>query len=201
MCLYNSSFTWVKVSNSCCGALLFNGLLEMHLQNRYILCICSSASILSAVRSFGVGFVSWKILGETSGCGVEVVSGQVVCVQLLVLKVGPAKWEAVSMWTDSNGDVGSTNHERQSAALFLAPEIHSKVILYVASSRLHLLTLLFAFFQFRNHVSGLWSFLTVMSAPCRWCSTWWWCSRLHRPPAQLCSIFFESLWTCATEML
>ena len=41
-------------------------------------------------------------------------------------------------------DVTSTNHERQSAALFLAPEIHSKVILYVASSRLHLLTL-FAF--------------------------------------------------------
>ena len=38
---------------------------------------------------------------------------------------------------------GSTNHERQSAALFLAPEIHSKVILYVASSRLNLLTLCF----------------------------------------------------------
>ena len=71
------------------------------------------------------------------------------------------------MWTDGNGNVGSTNNERQSAALFLAPEIHSKVILYVASSRLHLLTLLFAFFPFRNHASGLWSFLTVMLAPCR----------------------------------
>ena len=59
------------------------------------------------------------------------------------------------MWTDGDGDVGSTNCERQSAALFLAPEIHSKVILYVASSRLHLLTLLFAFFPFRYCVSGL----------------------------------------------
>ena len=38
--------------------------------------------------------------------------------------------------------VGVTNQERQSTALFLAPEIHSKEILYVASSKLHLLTLL-----------------------------------------------------------
>ena len=50
--------------------------------------------------------------------------------------------------------VSSTNHERQSAALFLAPEIHSKVILYVVSSRLHLLTLLFAFFSFKNFARG-----------------------------------------------
>ena len=50
------------------------------------------------------------------------------------------------MWTDVYVDVGFTNCERQSAALFLAPEIHSKVIMYVASSRLHLLTLLLAFF-------------------------------------------------------
>ena len=41
----------------------------------------------------------------------------------------------------------STNHDRQSVALLLAPEIHSKVILYVASSRLHLLTLLLHFFN------------------------------------------------------
>ena len=64
--------------------------------------------------------------------------------------------------------VSSTNHERHSAGLFLAPEIHSKVILYVVSSRLHLLTLLFAFFfPFRNFASGLSSFFTVMLMPCR----------------------------------
>ena len=47
--------------------------------------------------------------------------------------------------------VGLTNLERQSAALFLAPEIHSKEMLYVASFRLHLLTLLLVFLPFRNH--------------------------------------------------
>ena len=63
--------------------------------------------------------------------------------------------------------VGVTNLERQSAALFLAPEIHSKEMLYVASSKLHLLTLLLVFFPLRNHAKGLWSFLTMMSAPCK----------------------------------
>ena len=64
-------------------------------------------------------------------------------------------------------EMGFTNLERQSAALFLAPEIHLKVMLYVASSRLHLLTLLLAFFPFRNWAKGLWLFLTMMSAPCK----------------------------------
>ena len=63
--------------------------------------------------------------------------------------------------------VGVTNLERQSAALFLAPEIHSNEMLYVASSRLHLFTLLLVFFPLRNHARGLWSFQTMMSAPCR----------------------------------
>ena len=42
--------------------------------------------------------------------------------------------EAVTMLTDVL--VGVTNLERQSAALFLAPEIHSKEMLNVASSKL-----------------------------------------------------------------
>ena len=75
---------------------------------------------------------------------------------LLVLKAGPSVCVTVSMLTVVVVEVGgSTNHERQSAALFLAPEIHSKVILYVASSRLHPLTLLFAFVPFRNFARGL----------------------------------------------
>ena len=68
--------------------------------------------------------------------------------QLLVWKAGPSVKEAVSMLTDVA--IGLTNLERQSAALFLAPEIHSKEMLYVASSRLHLLTLLLAFLPFRK---------------------------------------------------
>ena len=71
------------------------------------------------------------------------------------------------MFTDAGVKVGFTSLKRQSAALFLAPKIHSKVILYVVSSRLHLLTLLLAFLPFRNHASGLWSFLTVMLTPCK----------------------------------
>ena len=45
---------------------------------------------------------------------------------------------------------GSTNHERQLAALFLAPGIHLNVMLYVASSRIHLLTLLLVFFHLKT---------------------------------------------------
>ena len=59
------------------------------------------------------------------------------------------------MLTDVDVDVGFTNQERQSAALFSAPEIHSKVILYVVSSRFHLLTSLLALLPFRNHASSL----------------------------------------------
>ena len=64
-----------------------------------------------------------------------------------MLNAGPSECVADSMlivvglfWGDS------TRCERQSAALLWAPDIHSKVMLYVASSNPHLLTLLFAFF-------------------------------------------------------
>ena len=82
-----------------------------------------------------------------------------------MLKAGLSVDEAVSMLTDV--ERGLTSLERQSAALFLAPDIHSKVMLYVASSKLHLFTLLFAFFPFKNHAKGLWSFLTIISVPWR----------------------------------
>ena len=85
--------------------------------------------------------------------------------QLLLLKVGPSVCVTVSMLTVVVVVVGSSaNHERQSAALFLAPEIHSKVILYVVSSRLHLLTMLFAFFPFKNFTWGLLSSYSDVSA-------------------------------------
>ena len=74
----------------------------------------------------------------------EVVHEEVFCVQLLVWKAGPSVEEAVSMLTDVA--IGFTNLEMQSAALFLAPEIHLKEMLYVTSSRLHLLTLLVSIF-------------------------------------------------------
>ena len=64
---------------------------------------------------------SWGITG-----GVEVGS-EILWVWLLVWKAGPLFMEAVSMLIDL--PVGESNLERQSAALFFAPEIHSKVIL------------------------------------------------------------------------
>ena len=90
---------------------------------------------------------------------------EVFWVQLLVWKAGPSLEEAVSMLIGVL--VGVTNLERQSAALFMAPKIHSKEMLYLASSKLHLLTLLLVFFPLRKCARGLWSFLTMMSAPCK----------------------------------
>ena len=57
-----------------------------------------------------------------SGVGLVIVPD---AVQLLVLKAGP--FVAVSILTVV--EIGFTNLERQLAALFLAPEIHLKVIL------------------------------------------------------------------------
>ena len=102
---------------------------------------------------------SW---GVASGVGLGMAPEEG---QLLVLKVGPSVEEAVSMLTDV--ERGLTSLERQSAALFFAPDIHSKVMLYVASSRLQRLTLLLAFLPFKNLARGLWSFLTIISVPCR----------------------------------
>ena len=164
MCFYRSPFTWVKVWNSWWGALPFSNFLEMHLQNGSVLCIWSKASRWSAVIGFGVVVGSWEMWGAASVWGVEVES-KVFRVWLLVWKAGPSLEEAVSMLIVVLVDV--TNLERQSAALFLAPEIHSKEMFYVASYKLHLLTLLLVFFLLRKCARGLWSFLTMMSAPCK----------------------------------
>ena len=81
---------------------------------------------------------------------------EVFRVRLLVWKTGPSLEETVNMLIVVL--VGVTNLERQSAALFLAPEIHSKEMFYVASSKLHLFTLLLVFFPLRKCARGLWWF-------------------------------------------
>ena len=96
--------------------------------------------------------VSWDTWGAAS-VGRAEVETEVLWVQLLVWKAGPSLKEAVSMLRDVL--VGVTNLEKQSTALFLAPEIHSNEMLYVASSRLHLFNLLLVFLPLRNHVRGL----------------------------------------------
>ena len=83
-----------------------------------------------------------------------------------MLNEGPSRLVADRMLIVASLSWGNfTRHERQSAALLWAPDIHSKVILYVASSNPHLFTLLFAFFPLRNLTSGLWSLHTIISAP------------------------------------
>ena len=84
------SFHMGKTSVSCCSALSFNKCLEIHLQNRSVHCICSNASNLSTVRGLGVRVATGEIFGETSGCGVEVVSGESFLVCLLVFEAGPS---------------------------------------------------------------------------------------------------------------
>ena len=70
-----------------------------------------------------------------------------LCAVLLpVWNVGPLWLVADSISTVACVSCGSsTSLERQSAALFWAPDIHSKLMLYVASSKFHLCTLLLAF--------------------------------------------------------
>ena len=63
--------------------------------------------------------------------------------------------------------LASSKDKRQSETLFWAPDVHSKVMLYVASSRDHLLTLSFAFLPFRKFCMALLSLHTAMSDPCR----------------------------------
>ena len=75
---------------------------------------------------------------------------------LVLLKAGPS----VSVTDNTLMDTGlswgsSTNHERQSAGLLHAPEIHSNVMLYVANSSPHLLTLLFHIFSITKFVKWL----------------------------------------------
>ena len=101
-----------------------------------------------------------------SACGVGSLDECCWAVLLLVLNAGQSGYVADSMLIVVGLFWGnSTRCDRQSAALLHAPNYLLKVMLYVANSSPHLLTLLFAFFPLRNLASGLWSFLAITSAP------------------------------------
>ena len=178
ICLYNNPLTCVNKSASCYGALPFDNHLEMHLQNGSVLCIWSRASCLSAVRSFGAicWVVSTVVKSGATGLMVDwVLEGAVSAVVwhwcevlFLMLNASPPKFVAVSSLMVVLSLVHNlTSLERQLAALFHAPDIHSNVILLVTISSPHLLTLLLAFFPFRNLASDLWSLQMMISAPWR----------------------------------
>ena len=133
------------------------------------LCICRSASNLSADKDLGVVLYASVMPGATAFVwGVESPDGLCWAVLLVVLNAGPSGYVADSILIAAGLFWGnSTRCERPFAALLQAPDIYLKIMLYVDSSNPHLLTLLFAFFPLRNLASGLWSFFTIISAPWR----------------------------------
>ena len=129
-----------KVYNSCLGAVLLSNLFTMHLQKGLVDCISfievslglfsqlllvvlllivvPEVSPLSQIGSIGCGFlVSLTV-------GVFLVPLLVVTALTMFIRVGFVLFGFFWCLLGS-----STNHERQSAALFLAPEIHSNVML------------------------------------------------------------------------
>ena len=140
--------------------------LTVTLKYGSVFCIYSSVSNISA---FGVVFpVSVMTGAAASVCGVGSLDECCWAVLLLVLNAGPSECVANSMLIVVSLFWGkSTRYDRHSAALLYALNIYSKEMWYVASSCPHLLTLLFAFFPFRNLASGLWSFLTIILDPWR----------------------------------
>ena len=119
-----------KVFNSCSGAVLFNSLFTMHLQKGSVNCI---SFIEVSLGLFGLLLLVVLLSDFISlGCGILIsLSVGVFLVPLLVvtaltmlIHVGFVLFGF--FWCFSGS---STSHERQSAALFLAPEIHLNIML------------------------------------------------------------------------
>ena len=129
-----------KVFNSCSGAVLLSNLFMMHLQKGSVNCI-SYIKVSLGFFSQLLFVVSWLIVVfEVSPLSRIGSSGFVFSVSLPVnvFLILPLVVTALTMfirvgfvplgflWCFSGS---SFSHERQSAALFLAPEIHSNVML------------------------------------------------------------------------
>ena len=102
-CLYSIPLLCRKRPTSCFGAFPFDRCLEVHLQNGYVLCICSRACNLSSVSNFGMVLgvsVTLVISGVTVsvlGCRVSFSVMLQQAVLLLVWNVGPSWLVAVSI--------------------------------------------------------------------------------------------------------
>ena len=130
ICLYSSHLTWVKSSVSCLGAFPLDKHLEIHLQKGSVFCIWRRSSNPSDVKDFGIGSGVDMTPGVILGCAVEVSGVRHCWVWLQVLKAGPSVLETDSILIGADGVRGSsTRWDRQSAALFLAADIHSNVML------------------------------------------------------------------------
>ena len=119
-----------KVFSSCSGAVLFNRLFTMCLQKGLVYCISfiEVSLELLGILSLGVSLSEFVSLD----CGILIsFSVSVFLIPLLVVT-------ALTMFIHVDFGLflffwcflgSSTSRERQSAALFLAPEIHSNVML------------------------------------------------------------------------
>ena len=144
-----------KVFNSCSGAVLFDNLFTMHLHKGLVDCI---SFIKVSLGLFGLlllvvslsEFVSLDCSFSISlSVGVFLIPLLVVTALTMFIHVGFVPFGFFWCFLGS-----STSHERQSAALFLAPEIHSNVMLYEVSSSPHLLIFVFSFVPFKNRAKG-----------------------------------------------
>ena len=119
-----------NVALSCEGALLLRNLLEIHLQKGSILCISLRVSFQSFVRGGGAFTLSLVDVVVVSVGGLVLA---VLHVLLWVQVAVPSGVDVTSMLIETVGIAGvsltSTNHERQSAALLQAPNIHSNAML------------------------------------------------------------------------
>ena len=136
----------VNVSTSCEGALSLSNLLEIHLQKGSFLCMSLRVSFLFSVRGEGVSTMALAI-AVVGSAGVVLA---LLHVLLWVWVAGQSRVDVTNIIIEAVliawVSLTSTNHERQSAVLLQAPDIHSKLILYVVSSTDHLFTLLLAFY-------------------------------------------------------
>ena len=118
-----------KVFISCLGAVLLSNIFTMHLQKGSVNCI-SFIEVSLGLFWLLLLVVSLSKIGSI-GCGFSVsLSVSVFLIPLLVvtaltmfIRVGFVLLGL--LWCFSGS---STSHERQSSALFLAPEIHSNVM-------------------------------------------------------------------------
>ena len=129
-----------RVFNSCLGAVLLSNLFTMHLQKGSVDCISFievslglSSQLLFVVSLlttvFGVSSL-FKVV-SSGGCFSVFLMVSVFLIPLLVVTaltmfISVGFVPLGFFWCFSGS---STSHKRQSAALFLAPEIHSNVML------------------------------------------------------------------------
>ena len=119
----------LNVFTLCEGALPLSHLLEIHLQKGSILCMSLRVSFQSAVR-VGDGFTLSLVDVVLAFVGVALA---VLHVLLWMQVAGPSGVDVPNILIEAVGVVGvsltSTNHEKQSAVLLWAPDIHSNLIL------------------------------------------------------------------------